>query len=472
MIERSSFWEKGSPKIRIAYIKLEFIEIKDPEIKESEQFPACVIVLKETYDAGDIQNLENDPSLAICVMEQGTQYDLKTLLIHKKMHQKIHSHAVEKILLKKSNERGTLISFDTVTIEEFDQEKHSHIIVKLLKRCSNQKQVTNSVPSLNYHVNASDLWLGAAKLGDLEILKRVAPMVDVELTDSNGYNALHLATQGRHSAVVQFLLSQGVNPNQHIKRKYGMFTALQIAVRDNYLGCAEILLSHKADINLKVGGLNRSSIHYAKTIEMIQLLERHGVELKARDSGDFTIFDLHFAQGNKTITSYLEGKGFSPSQNTMLCVAIYGKVEIFHQLLSQGYSKNITGKYNFTLLHRAASGLNLEMIQELLKQGLKVDARTSPSGGYAFTATPLHLAASAFTNTQTRLESDPYLQFSDPQEIIRLLLASGANYKLRMSKGGKTVAAVLGISGEEFEERYREAIEAGENYKDGKCLTM
>jgi ankyrin repeat protein len=480
MIEKSTFFAKGFSPIRLGNIQSDFLEMtmSMSQDERSKRSYAAVIILKDTFEMQDINNIEENLFQVICIMEKGSRFTPETLILNEEMLRKINSQAIEQMMIK--NELGEmimLVPFRNITLEAFDREKHANIMQKLSNRylknnsAAPAQQTKSPDFSLSLSVDAKDLWFSAAKTGSLNTLKSLVQVVDIETVDKNKNNALHLAAEEGQASVVNFLLEQGIKPDTLVKRSRSCwFIALQLAVKNNHLDCVQLLINVN-NVNLEVPSYTRTAIHYAQTIEMIELLESNGADIKARDTLDLTIFDLHFAKGNELLTSFLKTKGFAPSTNTLFSVASYGKPDIFNQLQRQGFGIDVIRKRNnYTLLHQAVWMFNLEMTQELLRQGLDVDAMAGTDGNRF---TPLHFAANLECHDLT---ADPYRVPADYQAIIKLLLANGANYKLPQivnKKKAGSAAGLMRLSTEKFEEKYQESIEAGKDLvKDKRCLVM
>jgi ankyrin repeat protein len=82
--------------------------------------------------------------------------------------------------------------------------------------------------------------------------------------DRNGWSALHFAVQERNSEVAEYLLHHGASV--HLQDSYGNTPLWRAAfdARGSY-GLVRLLLSHKADPNLK-NKVNRSPMDFAVQI--------------------------------------------------------------------------------------------------------------------------------------------------------------------------------------------------------------
>ena len=73
-------------------------------------------------------------------------------------------------------------------------------------------------------------------------------LIDINLKNNNGYNAIHYATFKGHYELVEYLIS--LNCNLHDTNINGD-NALHIAAKFNFVTVANILLNHKIDINAR-----------------------------------------------------------------------------------------------------------------------------------------------------------------------------------------------------------------------------
>lgn len=96
-------------------------------------------------------------------------------------------------------------------------------------------------------------------------------------------------------------------------------------------------------------------------------------------------------------------------ETALMLAALKGHAGLVTRMLERGAAVNRTG---WSPLHYAATGPNVDIVRLLLDRGAAIDAR-SPNG-----STPLMMAA----------------QFG-PEESVTLLLARGANARLRNERG-------------------------------------
>ena len=89
----------------------------------------------------------------------------------------------------------------------------------------------------------------AARQGHVDIVEYLlAQGIEVDLQDRRGHTALHLAVWGQHEDIVDLLISHGANANHN--KGQGQVTPLHVAAKRGNKVIAEKLLKAGADINL------------------------------------------------------------------------------------------------------------------------------------------------------------------------------------------------------------------------------
>ena len=88
-------------------------------------------------------------------------------------------------------------------------------------------------------------FLLAAKLGKLDCLQYLLPLISKEKTLGDGRNALHLAASCGHEECVDYLLTQGLNPTATDKNGK---TALELAMASSHIHIAMLLSGKKQEL--------------------------------------------------------------------------------------------------------------------------------------------------------------------------------------------------------------------------------
>ena len=112
-------------------------------------------------------------------------------------------------------------------------------------------------------------------------LKKVALALNLGLSveaELNGYSPLYLAVLRGNIALVEILISAGVNVNA---KDNGGHSPLHFAVDRDNVAIVKLLISAGADVNAKTNGGN-SPLHWAVRrgyVEMQALLKKHGATI-------------------------------------------------------------------------------------------------------------------------------------------------------------------------------------------------
>lgn len=172
-------------------------------------------------------------------------------------------------------------------------------------------------------------------------------------------NALYHAVRYGHLETATELLAQGLDPN-YAPRSFGdsfdIGPPLPLAVRAGNYALAKLLIDHKADI--KAGNLIVDAIH-ANSLDLVKLLLDKGLLIVGDERG--LQYPLHIA-------------------------AVNDRKAIFDLLLDRGANIHFASGSN-SVLHAAAQGGNVKIIEYLLKKKIAVDVENSAQ------QRPLHLAA-------------------------------------------------------------------------------
>ncbi|EHK41615.1 putative ankyrin repeat protein [Trichoderma atroviride IMI 206040] len=219
---------------------------------------------------------------------------------------------------------------------------------------------------------------------------------NVNAKNEDDWTALHIAATRGHAAIVQLLIDKGASVNAVTDvpdNETSRATALHWAARSGHENVLDILLNNGADIDLRTGD-GETALHWAAGkghVGAIALLLNRGADLEAKS--------VH---------------GFTP-----LCTAARSGQEAgVMVLIERGADLSVTTEGD-SLLHFAAKGRNVEIVQLLLDKGFDVNL-IGASGEY-----PLHAAAGSFG----------YRLNYKPDGVVRLLLREGADISNREGHG-------------------------------------
>ncbi|XP_031765425.2 ankyrin-2 isoform X3 [Galleria mellonella] len=270
--------------------------------------------------------------------------------------------------------------------------------------------------------DASTAFLRAARAGQIEkIISLLEQGVDINVSNANGLNAIHLASKDGHVDVVRELLDRGAaidaatkkgNTALHIASLAGQeavvkllvqngaqvniqsqngFTPLYMAAQENHDGVVKFLLANGANQSLATeDGFTPLAVAMQQGHEKVV-----AVLLEADTRGRVRLPALHIAAKKddvKAANLLLENEhnpdvtsksGFTP----LHIAAHYGNESVARLLLAKGADVNCAAKHNICPLHVAAKWGKDNMVALLCDNGANVEARTRDG------LTPLHCAA-------------------------------------------------------------------------------
>uniref|UniRef100_A0A4W5QW19 Poly [ADP-ribose] polymerase n=1 Tax=Hucho hucho TaxID=62062 RepID=A0A4W5QW19_9TELE len=225
--------------------------------------------------------------------------------------------------------------------------------------------------------------LEASKSGDLEIVKKLCTMQNVNCRDVEGRQStpLHFAAGYNRVSVVEYLLLHGADV--HAKDKGGL-VPLHNACSYGHYEVAELLVIHGAVVNI-ADLWKFTPLHEAAAkgkYEICKLLLQHGADPTKKNRDGSTPLDL-VKDGDTDIQDLLRGDA------ALLDAAKKGCLARVEKLCSPDNvnCRDAQGRHS-TPLHLAAGYNNLEVAEYLLQHGAEVNSQDK--GGLI----PLHNAAS------------------------------------------------------------------------------
>ncbi|XP_054713101.1 ankyrin-2-like isoform X4 [Uloborus diversus] len=293
--------------------------------------------------------------------------------------------------------------------------------------------------------NAS--FLRAARAGNLEKVREyLKGSIDINTSNANGLNALHLASKEGHVPVVLELVKNGANVNAatkkgntalHIASLAGQeevvkilirsgananvqsqngFTPLYMAAQENHDGVVKFLLANSANQSLATeDGFTPLAVALQQGHDKVV-----AVLLENDAKGRVRLPALHIAakkDDTKAAALLLQNdhdpdvtskSGFTP----LHIAAHYGNENIASLLLDKNADVNYSAKHQITPLHVAAKWGKSNMVTLLVDKGAKIDASTRDG------LTPLHCAAR-----------------SGHDQVVDLLLEKGAPITAKTKNG-------------------------------------
>ncbi|KAL1518232.1 hypothetical protein ABEB36_001888 [Hypothenemus hampei] len=266
---------------------------------------------------------------------------------------------------------------------------------------------TSNANGLNaLHLAAKDGHLDIAR----ELLKRGAI---VDAATKKGNTALHIASLAGQEEVVRLLVQHGAALN--VQSQNG-FTPLYMAAQENHDGVVRYLLSKGANQTLATeDGFTPLAVAMQQGHDKVV-----AVLLENDTRGKVRLPALHIAAKKddvKAATLLLQNdhnpdvtskSGFTP----LHIAAHYGNDKVASLLYEKGANVNYTAKHNITPLHVASKWGKINMVTLLVAKGADIQAKTRDG------LTPLHCAAR-----------------SGHDQVVDMLLENGAPIHAKTKNG-------------------------------------
>ncbi|XP_049819923.1 ankyrin-2-like isoform X3 [Aethina tumida] len=290
-------------------------------------------------------------------------------------------------------------------------------------------------------------FLRAARNGQLDkVLEHLKSNIDINTSNANGLNALHLASKDGHVEIVEELLKRGAVVDAATKKGN---TALHIASLAGQEEVVKLLVQHGASVNVQ--SQNGFTPLYMAAQEnhdnVVKYLLSNGANQSLSTEDGFTPLAVAMQQGHdKVVTVLLEndtrGKVRLPALHiaakkddvkaaklllenehnpdvtsksgfTPLHIAShYGNQQIANLLIQKGADVNYSAKHNITPLHVAAKWGKTNMVATLVDNGATIESKTRDG------LTPLHCAAR-----------------SGHEQVVDMLLERGAPISSKTKNG-------------------------------------
>ena len=291
-------------------------------------------------------------------------------------------------------------------------------------------------------------------------------------TENKEWNELHSASQGGVVAIIETMLSLGIDINSKDSLER---TPLIVAAASGKMQAVNFLLEKGADPFLTTN-TGRNLLHAAVeggNVLIVETVLSNNIDINSKDDDGHTSLMIAAFHNNLEVVEYLLRKGADPllktklGRNVLLIASQYASIAVIEQLLSvvdinsrddegntplmvaaacanvqavnylleKDADLLLTGKSGWSLLHFASQGGNVAIIETILSKGLDIDIKDNCGTGL----TPLAVAI-LFKN----LEALNYLLNKGADPFVETNLIS-ANLLHLATIGGDidTIKAIL-----------------------------
>ncbi|UCG66969.1 MAG: ankyrin repeat domain-containing protein, partial [Deltaproteobacteria bacterium] len=248
-------------------------------------------------------------------------------------------------------------------------------------------------------LNASALHY-ACQQGNIEVAELL--IAKGARVDAGRATPLHYAVEKGHKEVVELLIAKGANVNATRGYPAEGDTPLHSAARGGHKEIVELLIAKGANVNATRGypAEGDTPLHSAARAghkDIVELLIAKGANVNAKNNDGQKPVDVAVQRGQKEIAELLLSKSCNVSLHT---AAYFGDLQRVEELIDDGVSVDAKDQRDQTALHYAAKTAQITVAKFLIANGADINA-----GKW----TPLQEAA------------------YHSKEIVELLLAKGAN---------------------------------------------
>ena len=258
----------------------------------------------------------------------------------------------------------------------------------------------------------------AARADDAEIVQALLRAgAKANVANRNRITPLSLASLNGTRIIVKALVEAGADVNALLPQGQ---TALMMAARAGHVEAVDVLLSHGADLNAREHVLGETALIWASAEnhpEVIKALVAHGADVNAR-SNPLTFPQSEFGDGKSGRLTVLPKGSWVP----LMYAARQNGTGALRALAESGANLNATDPDNMTALLVAIINAHYDAAALLLDMG------ANPNIGDVTGMTPLYAAVDMNTFPDTPGRPTPKRSGRlEPVDVVKALLAHGAD---------------------------------------------
>jgi ankyrin repeat protein len=292
-------------------------------------------------------------------------------------------------------------------------------------------QSVSAVHSANSNI---EFWLGLARnnaVDEMSQLKSAGQIIDQ--TDEVGRTALFAAVESGSSAAIEWLLTQGADPNH--RDQYGNSPVFLAIAKDN-AALLEILFGAGAKVDQTLPN-GDNLLHYCiryKHYELLPLLLDRGVPINQLNGSSWSPLDMAEYAGDQHLIKTLKASGANRGK------AWTGMVSSNHNQMSADKFINANGTFTLTISDLAkvivSGNVDLaaeiiskrpEMLAELLSDGSTLLGIAVKQSDTDMVTALLNAGANPNQTTATGISSLQIAATGHDFKVLELLLKAGAN---------------------------------------------